>query len=122
MVTGDIKLHVDASAPDGESVCIQYGSGRGCKYWYINSLGTNGKWTTRPVHFCRISSCKKASDSGPNRLQIKFRGTPAQVDASGNFARICESRSIAVSATSTGGAIAHLEALLPSISWVSRRP
>lgn len=40
MVTGDIKLHVDASAPDGESVRIQYGSGRGCKYWYINSLGT----------------------------------------------------------------------------------
>lgn len=66
------QLDVDASAPDGESVCIQYGSGRGCKYWYINSLGTNGKWTTRPVHFCRIFSCKQASDARPNRLQLSF--------------------------------------------------
>lgn len=72
MVTGDIKLHVDASAPEGESVRIQHGSGRGCKYWYINSLGTNGKWSTRPVHFCRISSCKQASDARPNRLQLSF--------------------------------------------------
>lgn len=39
----------------------------------------------------------------PQSTSLELQSVSAQVDASGSFARICESRSIAVSVTSRGG-------------------